>query len=280
MADREEMRQALEESQHEVSALSMKLKKAATSSKRQNSSTWKLRQEVDQLKVDVAKKAEALEAEFKAHAKYRELVEDTLQQQAVAETKYKAELVSAQGEAMAAAAVVQNEKAAARRFVEQVASEMERSVMKDLGDLRDVVSDEMQSASVRIERVSAASGKLKTELINAQRAAMVAGMEASQAKADAERAEDQRKEAVQRAKIATDRLAHSGGGAGPGTTGSPATAGGSRSLPSSATQQPQQELEERIRELEGSLQAAISGRRAAEEAAVEATSRVAKAEAR
>jgi hypothetical protein len=138
----------------------------------------------------------------------------------------------------------------------------------------------MRSASLRIERVSAASGKLKTELINAQRAAMVAGMEASQAKADAERAEDLRNEAVQRAKIATDRLAHSGGGAGPATTGSPATAGGSRSLSSSATQQPQQELEERIRELEGSLQAAISGRRAAEEAAVEATSRAAKAEAR
>ena len=287
MADREEMRQALEESQREVSALSIKLKKAASSSKKQNSSAWKLRQEVDQLKVDVAKKAQALETEFKAHAQYRELVEDTLQQQAAAEAKYRSELVSAQGEAMAAAAVAQNEKAAARRFVEQVASEMERTVMKDLADLRDVVSDEMRSASLRIGRVSEASGRLKTELINAQRAAMVAGMEAAQATADAERAEEQRKEAVHRAKIATDRLAHSGSPAGgsfaaaAAATGSPPTVAGGGSPPASATaQRPQHEHEQRLRELERALQAAISGRRAAEEEAVEATSRTAKSEAR
>ena len=285
MADREEMRQALEESQREVSALSIKLKKAASSSKKQNSSAWKLRQEVDQLKVDVAKKAQALETEFKAHAQYRELVEDTLQQQAAAEAKYRAEVVSAQGEAMAAAAVAQNEKAAARRFVEQVASEMERTVMKDLADLRDVVSDEMRSASLRIARVSEASKRLKTELVNAQRAAMVAGMEAAQATADAERAEEQRNEAVHRAKIATDRLAHSGSPAGAScagaaaATGSPTVVGGSPTA-SAMAQRPQQEHEERLRELERALQAAISGRRAAEEEAVEATSRTAKVEAR
>ena len=296
MADREEMRIALEESQRDTQALTAELEKAVASSKRKNSSAWKLRQEVDQLKIDVGKKAEALEAEFKAHAQYRELVEDTLQQQAVAETKYKAELVTAKGEAMAAAAVVENEKAAARRFVEQVASQMERSVMKDLSDLRDVIGDEMGTSSIRIERLSLATGRLKVELINAQRAAMVAGMEAAQASATAATAEEQRTEALHRAKIATDRLAKSGTATGTAAAAAEAAAAAAAASPTpssysyssvSPSPQVQQAVQQQavqqqavVKELKEALQAAINGRRAAEEEALEAATRAAKADAR
>ena len=46
MADREEMRIALEDSQRDLEATNHQLEKATASSKKKNSSAWKLRQEV------------------------------------------------------------------------------------------------------------------------------------------------------------------------------------------------------------------------------------------
>eukprot|EP01046_Picozoa_sp_COSAG06_P053235 COSAG06_NODE_9153_length_1972_cov_8.404698_2_plen_329_part_00 len=203
-------------------------------------------------------------------------------------------MLAVPGATVRTAAVVENEKAAARRFVEQVASQMERSVMKDLSDLRDVISDEMGTSSIRIERLSLATGRLKVELINAQRAAMVAGMEAAQASATAATAEEQRREALHRAKIATDRLAKSGTATGTAVAGAAAAAAAASSPPSSYSyssvspspqvqQQAQQQAVQQqavVKELKEALGAAINGRRAAEEEALEAATRAAKADAR
>ena len=69
--------------------------------------------QVEQLKVDVAKKAVALEQEFEAHGRFREQAQVQLSQHAQLEVNHKAEIVAAEGQALAAKAIAEKDKAAA-----------------------------------------------------------------------------------------------------------------------------------------------------------------------
>jgi len=148
--------------------------------------------------------------------------------------------------------------------------------------LRETVSTQLETQGQKIDRMKMASARLEEEVVGFQRAAMASDWAATQAKADAERAEEGRREAQHRAKIATDRLAKGGGGGpagGGGAAISPVAVAHTNTAWNAATQRPGQSpgrLEEAVRE----LQAAISGRRAAEEEALEAATRAARAEGR
>eukprot|EP01048_Picozoa_sp_COSAG05_P010346 COSAG05_NODE_903_length_6662_cov_2.632333_5_plen_382_part_00 len=209
-AAREESLAQLETAQDRAASLEAQLEEAAAASKRKNSSAWRLRQENQQLKAELSAKSASLNHEFKQRQEIREAAEMACER---TKTKAATEMEMAHSVARQAHAAASQEVSRAGQAAAAAVREMENAMMSQMQAMSERVLNSLSEQASRVARLQTASTRVKTELITAQRAAVVAGMEAAQAEtemAEAEAACDKerklREGAEQRTALVMQRL--------------------------------------------------------------------------
>lgn len=262
----------LEAAQDRAASLEAQLEEALAASKRKNSSAWRLRQENQQLKTELSTKNSSLEKEFEQRQKIREAAEVACERTRQAATK---EMEMAHSVARQAHAAADEEVSRIGKAAVAAALQIDAAMTSQMKSLTEHVLSSLSQQETRVERLQSTSTRVRTELITAQRAAVVAGMEAAQAETEMVEAEAARnterklrEDAEQRAAIAIQRLSK-------GPAGSPANSP-ERTEWSAATTRSGQ----RPGKLEEALAEALAARVRAEQACMEAEAQALKAEER